>query len=157
MTKRTPLEQYLLALEQRYLAEAAYESAKVDISKKRIEDAEQTHRAVTETASPAERLKKFKRLQAWPRIVFDLYRSELAIAQNDRKLNGNIKEGEPSDIACDVVGEVVRLSEHRIRDLCREGRRHLRQGLPETPFKITAAEFKMILNGRLQHDPKETH
>ena len=65
-------------------------------------DAEKTVRALSDPdLSPKERLKIFKNWQAWPRIVWGLYRAELAIAQKDRKEKGAPEDGreEPSEIA----------------------------------------------------------
>src|SRR5215813_6240680 len=78
------------------------------------------------TAKPAGGFRRgFRR---WPRIVLGLYEAELAIAQNDRKQNGVTRTGTPSDIAYDEVGRAVGLGLDRVRDLCREGRRHLKHG-----------------------------
>jgi len=78
-----------------------------------------------------------------------LYEAELAIAQDARKKNGDTEHnGEPSDIACIVVGEAVGLGPDRVRDLCREARGHLKEGQPEKiKVKISAAEFKEIISG----------
>jgi hypothetical protein len=130
VTKRTPLEKF--------------QAARLDAWEEVVTEAERTLRAETDPAlSPNERLDIFMSLQAWPRIVLGLYRAELAIAQSDPA-----HKGEPSDIAYDVVGESLGLGPDRIRDLCREGRRHEDQGMPAKP-KISATEFVgKVLRGR---------
>ena len=89
----------------------------------------------------------FKSLQAWPRIVWGLYRAELAIAQKDRKEKGAPEDGreEPSEIAYRVVGKAIDLGADRVRVLCREGRRHLKQGMPSQGGNTTAAMFRQML------------
>src|SRR5262245_44669688 len=139
MTKRTPLEKYRRA-------QHAFESAKLDMLEAGVEEAEKTQRAENDPDySPKERLDIFKSLQAWPRIVLGLYEAELAIAQNDRKQNGDTKHGKPSDIAYEAVGKAVGLGPDRVRDLCREGRRHLKEGWPAR-LKISAAQFKEYIH-----------
>lgn len=143
MAKRTPLQKYISALE-------AFESALLDAQEESVIDMEQTHRAETDpNLSPGERLDIFRALQAWPRIVLGLYNAELAIAQSDRKENGDTDHNDkPSDIAHDIVGEALGLGPDRIRDLCKEGRRHLNEGMPRK-IEIRAAEFvDKILRGQ---------
>ena len=111
-------------------------------------DAEKTVRAQSDPdLSPDERLEIFKSLQAWPRIVLGLYRAELAIAENNRKENDVPEYGreKPSEIAQRVVGDVIDLGPDRVRDLCKEGRRHLNQGMPSQGGNTTAAMFKQML------------
>ena len=79
--------------------------------------------------------------------MLGLYEAELAIAQNDRKQNGVTRTGTPSDIAYDEVGRAVGLGLDRVRDLCREGRRHLKHGMP-VKLKISAAQFKKHIHKR---------
>jgi hypothetical protein len=135
MTKRTPLQRYRLA----------QESAKRKLREKGREEVEKTDRALFDPdLSPKERLDKLKKLQAWPRIVLGLYKAELAIARNDPKRNPKL--GTPSDLARDAVGSAVELGADRIRDLCREGSRHLDEGMPARP-EISAARFKRIIDG----------
>ena len=94
------------------------------------------------------RLELFKSLQAWPRIVLGLYRAELAIASKDRKEKGAPEYGseKPSEIARYAVGEALGLGPDRVRDLCKEGHRHLKQGMPSREETITAAMFKQMLS-----------
>jgi hypothetical protein len=130
VTKRTPLEKFY--------------DARRDALEQAIAERERARQAETDPAlSPNERLDIFMGLQAWPRIVLGLYRAELAIAQSDPA-----RKGEASDVAYDVVGESLGLGPDRIRDLCREGRRHEAQGMPPKP-EITAAKFvDKVLRGR---------
>ena len=148
MTKGTPLQKYIFAIE----------SAKLDAREASAIEIEQTLRAETDlTLSPEQRLDIFKGLQAWPRIVLGLYEAELAIAQNDRKENGDTEHtDEPSDIAYDAVGEAIDLGPDRVRNLCREGRAHRQEGMPTKP-KISAAEFKKLINGchAIQGEPTD--
>ena len=81
--------------------------------------------------------------------MLGLYNAELAIAQSDRKENGDTDHNDkPSDIAHDIVGEALGLGPDRIRDLCKEGRRHLNEGMLRK-IEIRAAEFvDKILRGQ---------
>ena len=138
MTKRTPLQDFQLA--------------KLRALEKGLSDYEKTWRVHTDPSlSPTERLKIFKGLQAWPRIVLAIYEAELAIAQQQKRDNPTGVYGKPSDIAYEKIAKVVRLESNRIHALCKEGRRHLREGLPGKP-KISAARFRQIL--RYQFQPK---
>jgi hypothetical protein len=47
----------------------------------------------------------------------------------------------------DEVGRAVGLGLDRVRDLCREGRRHLKHGMP-VKLKISAAQFKEHIHKR---------
>jgi hypothetical protein len=129
VTKRTPLE--------------GFHAARLDALEEAVTEAEKTLRAETDPAlSPNERLAMFKRLQAWPRIVLAIYETELAIAQKDRNKRGSpgAQREEPSEVAYAMVGDALGLGPDRIRDLCREARRHQRQGLPPK-HRMRAAEF----------------
>lgn len=114
-----------------------------------VKESEKTHQAVLDPSlSPDERLDLFMALQAWPRIVLGLYEAESAIARKQKKQNPTQEHGEPSDTAYDVVGAALGLGPDRIRDLCREGRRHVGQGMPRK-LEIRAAEFvEKYLRGR---------
>jgi len=136
MTKKTPLEEF-------HDAKKAREDAGLEALNKAGDEAEKTLKAETDPSLTLDqRLEIFKGLQAWPRIVLGLYNAELALAQEKRKNHGAPKYGreEPSETAFRVVGEAVRLGPDRIRDLCREGRRHLKERMPPKP-EIRAAEF----------------
>jgi hypothetical protein len=134
VTKRTPLEQF--------------HAATLDALEKTVDEAEKTRLAETDPAlSREQRLRIFKSLQAWPRIVLGLYQAELAVAQRQKQENGAQQPGEPSDIAYEIVGKALGVGPDRIRHLCREGRCHLRQGMPARP-EIRAAEFKRKLSFR---------
>jgi hypothetical protein len=140
MTKRTPLEKL--------------HRVKLDLREQALADQEKTLLIVDPhlSLSPNERLDLFMALQAWPRIVLGLYRAELAFAQKERetekKENRVPKTGQPSEIARAVVAEALGLGPDRIRDLCRNGDRHLKQGMPRKP-EIRAAEFvDRVLRGQ---------
>jgi hypothetical protein len=137
VTKKTPLEEF--------------EDAKLTALEKRLDDADKVLKAETDpTLTRDQRLKIFKDLQMWPRIVLGLYRAELAAAQKEREkereIHGVPEYGRemPSEIARRVVGEAIELGADRVRDLCREGQEHLNQGLTPRP-EIRAAEFIKIL------------
>ena len=137
MTNRTPLEKF--------------EIAKLDALEEVVADAEKTYRVETDpTLSPDQRLEILKGLQAWPRIVLGLYRSELAAAQKRKKENPDPEHGEPSDRAYDKVGSAIGLKGDRVKALCLEGGRHLKQRMPQKP-KISATEFtRKVLRGRVK-------
>lgn len=132
MAKRTPLERYQ-KLRKQVSAEVRAQIENV------LADANKTVLALSDpNLSYDVRLEIYKSLQGWPRIVLGLYRAELAIAQNNRKENDAPEYGQekPSEIAQRLVGDVIGLGPDRVRDLCKEGRRHLNQGMPsqgETP------------------------
>jgi hypothetical protein len=140
MTKRTPLERY-----------EAWQQKSLLLGKAAIEAHYTEDEALVRVLSDAslsykQRLARFKRFQAWPRIVLGLYEAELAVAQKNRQANGR-----PYEIARDKIEEAIDLKSDRIRDLCREGKRHLEQGMPSKPQK-TAAEFKRELSTALSED-----
>jgi len=129
VTKKTPLEEF--------------HDARLKALEKATGEVEETHRAETDPAlTPNQRLTIFKGLQAWPRIVLGLYRAERAAAKVERKRLGVPKYGRetPAEIARMVVGEAIGLGPDRVRDLCKEGTRHLNEGFPPRP-EIRAAEF----------------
>jgi hypothetical protein len=142
VTKLTPVEEY------KTLRERVADQMKA--AHKRVhDDAEKTARALSDPdLSFDERLEIFKSLQAWPRIVLGLYEAELAIAQKDRKEKGRPKYGgeEPSEIAPRVVGETIGLGPDRVRDLCRKGRTHLKQGMPPKAGQMTVAMFRQMFS-----------
>ena len=137
MTKRTPLEQY-----------AAWYKKALVLGQAEIEayfaEQEDMVRVLSDASfSYKQRLARFKRFKAWPRIVLGLYEAELAVAQKNKEPNGR-----PYEFAHDKVEEAIELKAVRIRDLCREAKHHLSQGLPPQPQK-TAAEFKQELSTTL--------
>lgn len=141
MTKRTPAEKYQ-KLRESVLAEIQAAAENVHA------EAEKTLRALSDPdLSPDDTLEIFKTLQAWPRIVLGLYRAELIIAKKDRKDKGAPEYGQemPSEIARNVVAEAVDLGPDRVRELCKEGLRHLKQGMPSR-VETTAAEFREMLS-----------
>jgi hypothetical protein len=148
----TPLE----ALQALGRAEIENRQAEIAASVAEIErhfaECESLVRAKSDpTLSVDQRSEIFKGLQSWPRIVLGLYRAELALAQKQRyterkeKRVPKIGREEPSEIARDAVAEALGLGPDRIRDLCREGDRHLKQGMPPQP-EISVAEFKRQLS-----------
>ena len=141
MAKRTPLERYQ-KLRKQVSAEVRAQIENV------LADANKTVLALSDpNLSYDVRLEIYKSLQGWPRIVLGLYRAELAIAQNNRKENDAPEYGQekPSEIAQRLVGDVIGLGPDRVRDLCKEGRRHLNQGMPSQGGNTTAAMFKQML------------
>ena len=150
MTKRTPLERYRRALER-------FDRDHLDGLEEIASDNEKMHRAETDpNLSPNERLDEFMSVQAWPRIVLGLYEAELEIAQKERREKGKPRHGreEPSEIAAITVGSALGLGPDRIHDLCREGRWHLKRGMPPK-LKLRAAVFaEKILRGRVTRRPK---
>ncbi len=143
MTKRkSPLQVINEALKKR---DAAKEQAQKTLEaitwawvEKAKADRDEIKRAKTDpNLSPEERLKIFKSVQAWPRIVLGLYEAEREIAENAGE------DGEPSDTAYQKVGEIVELGDDRVKALCNEGRQHLREGMSANmKIKMTAAEFE---------------
>jgi hypothetical protein len=142
MTKRTPLQEYRVALEKRNMALQAFGKAKEAAIGCALSDAEKVHRIETDgSLTPPQRLETLKSLQAWPRIVLGVYEAERArVARKARK----DRHSEPSDIAYDAVGKVVGLSGERVKALCREGRQHLKEGMPPKP-RVSVAAFKRYL------------
>ena len=141
MTKRTPLQERRVALEKRNAAwqkaQEEFESKKLDAIERVLNDRDKILRVETDPSlSPEQRLEIFKGLQGWPRIVLGLYEAELKnVTADDR--------GKPSDIAYEKVGKVVGLGPDRIKALCNEARRHLKEGMPARfVLKMTAAEFE---------------
>ena len=124
MTKRTPLERHQ-ALRQ------------VEIERAFTEAENALRIFENPKLSPGQRLEALKKQQDWPRTVLGLYRAERDVVDK--------KDGRPSEVAHEVVGEALGLGPDRIRDLCREGRRHQRQGMP-AKAKITASEFRRQLS-----------
>ena len=126
-------------------------AARVDEIERHFSESESLVRAKSDpTLSVDQRLEIFKGLQR-PRIVLGLYRAELALAQKQRYTERTEKRvpqtgrEEPSEIARDSVAEALGLGPDRIRDLCREGDRHLKQGMPPQP-EMTVTEFKRQLS-----------
>ena len=135
MTKRTPLQELRVALQ-------TFGKAKEAAIGRARSDAEKVHRIETDGSfTPQQRLETLKSLQMWPRIVLGIYEAERArVARKERK----DRHEEPSDIAYDAVGKVVGLSGERVKALCREGRRHLQEGMPPRP-QVSVAAFKRYL------------
>jgi hypothetical protein len=142
MTKRTPLQEHRVALEKLRAAQKKsqeeFDAKGLNAVERVLADRDKIIQAETDPGlSPDERLALFKSLQAWPRIVLGLYEAELEnVTERDRP-------GEPSDIAYEKVGNVVGLGPDRIKALCNQGPRHLKEGMPAAiKVRMTAAEFK---------------
>jgi hypothetical protein len=107
--------------------------------------------------SPKERLEIFKSAKgAWPRIVLGFYEAERAIAEKQKKENPD--EGEPSDIAYEKVGKFIGVGEDRVKALCNEGRRQIREGLPDKlKVRKSIAEFKKLLHDLSTNDRLTRH
>src|SRR5262252_5438356 len=142
MTKRTPLQEYRAALAKR---DAAIEKARKDLEtttsiwvKRAEEERERIKRIESDPSlSPEQRIALLMSLRGWPRIVLGLYQAELI---NITAADG---PGTPSDIAYENVGKVVGLGPDRIKALCSEARRQLREGMPAGfVVNMTAAEFE---------------
>ena len=142
MTKRTPLQEYRAALEKRNAALQAFGRAKEAAIERVVSDAEKVLRIEKDgSLTSRKRLEILKSLQAWPRIVLGVYEAKRArVAQEARKN----RHGEPSDIAYNAVGKVIGLSGDRVKALCSEGRRHLKEGIPPKP-RVSVAAFKRYL------------
>jgi hypothetical protein len=142
MTKRTPLQEYRTAREKlraaREKAEAEFGNKGLDAIERTLDDRDKVIRAETDpNLSPEERLKIFKSLQGWPRIALVLYKAEL------ENVTARDRPGKPSDIAYEKVGKVVGLGPDRIKALCNEARRQLREGMPAGfMVKMTVDEFE---------------
>jgi hypothetical protein len=146
MTKRTPLQEYRVALEKRNMALQTFGKAKEAQIERFLSDAEKVLQIETDgSLTPQQRLEILKSLQAWPRIVLGVYEAKRArVAQEARKN----RHGEPSDIAYNAVGKVIELSGDRVKALCREGRQHEKEGMPPK-LRVSVAAFKRYL--RLGH------
>jgi hypothetical protein len=142
MTKRTPLQEYHYALDKLHAdqekARRKFEATGLKALERSGVDRDKIIRVETDPSlSPKERLEIFKSLQGWPRIVLGLYQAEL------EKARSSAGHGKPSDRAYEQVGKVVGLGDHRIKALCDEGRRQLKEGMPAgLVVKMTAAEFE---------------
>jgi hypothetical protein len=140
--KRTPLQEYRTALEEvraaQEKAEAEFANKELDAIDRTLDDRDKVIRAETDpNLSPEERLALFKSLQAWPRIVLGLYEAE------QKNVTAAERPGKPSDIAYEKVGKVVGLGPDRIKALCNEARRQLKEGMPAGfVVNITAGEFE---------------
>jgi hypothetical protein len=147
VTKRTPAEKKQ-KLRERVAAEVQAEMKNVYADAEKIASAQSNP-----DLSFDKRLEIFKTLQAWPRIVLGLYRAELAIARKERSEKGAPEYGreKPSEIARHTVGDAVCLGPERVRELCKEGLRHLKQGMPPKP-EITAAMFRQLLSEVVAED-----
>jgi hypothetical protein len=116
MTKRTPLLEYLVALEKRNVALQAFAKAKEAAIERAVSDAEKVLRIETDgSLTSQQRLEILKSLQAWPRIALGVYEGERARAAQEPRKD---RHGEPSDIAYNAVGKVVGLSGDRVKALC---------------------------------------
>jgi hypothetical protein len=141
MTKRTPLREYRAALEKRNAAQEKardrFESKKLDAIERALDDREKIWRIETDpNLSPDERLALCKSLLGWARMVLGMYGAELeAVSADD--------VGRRSEIAYEKVGKVVGLGPDRIKALCNEGRRQLKEGMSaELAVRMTAAKFE---------------
>jgi hypothetical protein len=148
MTKRTPFQEYRAALAKR---NAAREKAQEKFDTWRLDQVEKSlddpHSIVLiefdPSLSPEERLELFKSLQGWPRIVLGIYEAELEVAEARKRHNPASEHGKPSDIAYERVGRAIGLGAERVKALCGEGRRQLREGMSAgLKTKMTAAEFE---------------
>jgi len=141
MTKRTPLQEYRAALEKwhtaREKAREQFESKKLDVIERVLDDRELIKRIETDpTLSPEDRLARCKGLRGWPRMVLGLYEGE-------KKAVPAADIGKPSDIAYEKIGKVVNLGPDRIKALCNEARRQLKDGMPAGfVVEMTAAEIE---------------
>src|SRR5262249_51328801 len=142
MTKRTPLQERHIALEKlnaaRKKAQEKFESKKLDAIERALNDYEKIKQIETDPSlTPEERLVAFRGLRGWPRIVLGLYEAEL------ENVTAADSPGKSSDIAYEKVGKVVRLGSDRIKALCNEARRQLKEGMPAGfVVNMTAAEFE---------------
>jgi hypothetical protein len=149
MTKRTPLQEYRAAREKRRAAhekaDEEFESKKLDALERALNDRDKIIQIETDPSlTPEQRLVAFKSLRGWPRIVLGLYKAEHEnITAADRR------HGKPSDIAYEKVARVLGLGAERIKALCNEARRQLKERMPEgLVVKTTAAEFERRILGR---------
>jgi hypothetical protein len=141
--RRTTAERFRIALAKRNAArQAADEALEATVDNEIFGDAEKNMQAYDHNLSPKERLRLFKSLKAWPRIVLGLYEAEHALAKKRKSETGD--GDEPSDIAYEKVAKVIGVGEDRVKALCAEGRQHLKAGAPSKP-KISAAEFKKFI------------
>ena len=144
MRRRTP-EQRLAAARAKWeaaliVADKA-EDALVDMTFSDLEKTIDAHDTGLDL-SPEERLEKLKSSYAWPRIVLGLYEAERANAEADPK-----KEGEPSDIAYEIVGNYIGVREDRVKALCNEGRQQIRDGYSKkSKATISVATLKKLLS-----------
>lgn len=147
--KLTPLQEYRAAVEKLNAAQLEYENRRLDAIEGSLNEIEKIKRIETDSGlTPNERLEIFKSLRAWPRIVLGIYEFENA-AEKRKKKNPVWADGKPSYRAYEKIGKVTGLSDDRIKDLCKEGRRHIREGQPKgIKENISAAQFKRILHGR---------
>jgi hypothetical protein len=141
MTKRTPLQEYRAALDKWRVAQEKareqFESKKLDAIERALDDREKIKRIETDSSlSPEDRLALCKSLRGWPRMVLGLYEGE-------KKAVSAADVGKPSDIAYEKVGKVVRLGPDRIKALCNEARRQLKDRMSVAlVVEMTAAEFE---------------
>jgi hypothetical protein len=147
--KLTPLAAYRAALTKRdealSTAQAGFAAARDAAVEEALDEAEKTIEAHDSKLPPKKRLEIFKSLKAWPRIVLGIYEAELETAQAQKQKSiAKWAAGEPSDIAYERVGEAVELGTDRIKALCRQGRRHLKEGQPPRP-RISVAQFRRFL------------
>jgi hypothetical protein len=151
MTKRTPLQEYRTALVKRdaaiQKAQKELEATTSDWVKRAEEERERINQIESDPSlSPEQRLELFKSLRGWPRIVLGLYKAER------ENISADDGDGKPSDIAYEKVGQVVGLGPDRIKALCNEARRHLKEGMPAGfVVNMTAAEFERRILRREPH------
>jgi hypothetical protein len=145
MTKRTPLQEYRTALEKRRAAQEKarekFESKMLDAVERAVNDRDKIIQIETDPSlTPEKRLVALKGLRGFPRIVLGLYLAEL------ENVTPAGRPGKPSDIAYEKVGEVVGLGPDRIKALCNEARRQLKEGMPAGfVVNMTAAKFERRL------------
>jgi hypothetical protein len=143
MTKRTPSQEYSAALAKRNAAQEKaqekFDNWRLDQLEKSLDDRDSIIKIESDpNLSPEQLLELFKSLRGWPRIVLGLYQAELT---NITAADG---PGKPSDIAYENIGKVVGLGPDRIKALCNEARRQLKEGMPAGfVVNMTAAEFEV--------------
>ena len=151
MTKRTPSQEYSAALAKRNAAQEKaqekFDNWRLDQLEKSLDDRDSIIKIESDPSlSPEQRLELFKSLRGWPRIVLGLYKAER------ENISADDGDGKPSDIAYEKVGQVVGLGPDRIKALCNEARRHLKEGMPAGfVVNMTAAEFERRILRREPH------
>jgi hypothetical protein len=148
MTKRTPSQEYRAALAKRDAtiekAEEEFDTWRLDQVEKSLDECDIIKQIEFDPSLSSERrLALCKKLRGWPRIVLGIYEAELEVAEARKRHNSASEHGKPSDIAYGRVGRAIGLGTERVKALCGEGRRQLRDGMSAgLKAKMTAAEFE---------------